>query len=552
MTVTDRKLGCGHWKAPVADEGVLVQPPTDRWGAILSGNIQYQKELRSRGGQLGEYDFQGRSFHALADQCREEILQAALSYTRSYRDLSGDPGRWRSSNPLIFAGHQPDLLHPGVWAKNFAIDTFAASQGGIAINLLIDADVPKSTSLKVPTGSAQQPILKKIAMDHLPVPVSYENWKITEESLFHSFGRRVATAIEPLVRDPWIDVYWQRVRERARSERGVGLCLAQARHQLEGEWGLSTLELPQSHFCETEAFRWFTAHLLAQLPRLHEIYNTSVAQYRRTYNLRSSTHPVSDLVEENGWLEAPFWIWDAQNPCRRRLLCRPQGDVLLLADGLGLEIPLALTPDGDADIAVSQLADASKSGIRIRTRALMTTMFVRLLCGDIFVHGIGGGKYDQVTDSIIHRFFDIDPPEYMVLSGTLRLQVARPPAPASSLGAINRELRDLKFNPDRFLSRNSGVTGSREWRGWVENKRHWVQTEQSIENANTRHQEITRSNEALQPFVADWSQQLRFQQKEATAQLRADAILSARDYAFCLFPKSQLMHYMLDILPHWL
>ena len=75
MTVTDRKLGCGHWKAPVADEGVLVQPPTDRWGAILSGNIQYQKELRSRGGQLGEYDFQGRSFHALADQCREEILQ---------------------------------------------------------------------------------------------------------------------------------------------------------------------------------------------------------------------------------------------------------------------------------------------------------------------------------------------------------------------------------------------------------------------------------------------------------------------------------------------
>ena len=30
----------------------------------------------------------------------------------------------------------------------------------------------------------------------------------------------------------------------------------------------------------------------------------------------------------------------------------------------------------------------------------MTTMFARLLLGDTFLHGIGGAKYDQVTDSM--------------------------------------------------------------------------------------------------------------------------------------------------------
>ena len=37
-------------------------------------------------------------------------------------------------------------------------------------------------------------------------------------------------------------------------------------------------------------------------------------------------------------------------------------------------------------------------GIRLRTRALTTTLFARYVLGDLFVHGIGGAKYDELGD----------------------------------------------------------------------------------------------------------------------------------------------------------
>jgi hypothetical protein len=265
--------------------------------------------------------------------------------------------------------------------------------------------------------------------------------------------------------------------------------------------------------------------------------------------LRSSAHPVPDLTEEKGWLEAPFWIWDAQNPRRRPLMCRPQSDQLLLTDGKGLELSLTLTPDGDANEAVGQLAAAAQAGIRIRTRALLTTMFTRLLCGDIFVHGIGGGNYDQVTDLIIRRFFGIDPPDYVVFSGTLRLPLPRSRETVSSLRAINGQLRDLKFNPDRHLLQAFNGSDEGSWQSWVQNKRRWIDTPQTTANARTRHLEIKRSNEALQPFVSESLRELQARQGETLEQIRANAILSARDYAFCLFPEEQLSHYLLDIMP---
>ena len=50
-------------------------------------------------------------------------------------------------------------------------------------------------------------------------------------------------------------------------------------------------------------------------------------------------------------------------------------------------------------------ATCPAAGIRLRTRALTTTMFARFLLGDLFVHGIGGAKYDELGDEIARGFF---------------------------------------------------------------------------------------------------------------------------------------------------
>ena len=51
---------------------------------------------------------------------------------------------------LIVTGHQPELFHPGVWVKNFALQGLARADGATALNLVVDYDTVKATVLRVP------------------------------------------------------------------------------------------------------------------------------------------------------------------------------------------------------------------------------------------------------------------------------------------------------------------------------------------------------------------------------------------------------------------
>jgi hypothetical protein len=91
----------------------------------------------------------------LAAEARHELLREALTYTRGYRDVDlDDRFSARGALPsLVLAGHQPELFHPGVWLKHFLLDRVARLNGAVAINLVVDSDTIKSSSMRVPTGS---------------------------------------------------------------------------------------------------------------------------------------------------------------------------------------------------------------------------------------------------------------------------------------------------------------------------------------------------------------------------------------------------------------
>ena len=75
-----------------------------------------------------------------------ELLAAARRWTGGLSRRAS----WRSEDPdgpIFLAGHQPELFHPGVWFKNFALGTLARRHGAAAVNLVIDSDTVKSTSL---------------------------------------------------------------------------------------------------------------------------------------------------------------------------------------------------------------------------------------------------------------------------------------------------------------------------------------------------------------------------------------------------------------------
>ena len=77
-------------------------------------------------------------------------------------------------------------------------------------------------------------------------------------------------------------------------------------------------------------------------------------------------------------------------------------------------------------------------------------MFARYVLGDLFIHGIGGAKYDELGDELAKDFFQFDPPRFLTLSLTQWLGLPDDPASIDRLRAVERTLRDLNWNPDRY------------------------------------------------------------------------------------------------------
>jgi hypothetical protein len=365
---------------------------------------------------------------------------------------------------------------------------------------------------------------------------------VIDREQFASFGRRVAERLAPLVSEPLVREYWPLVLERWRETANLGACLAQARHVLEGRWGLQTLEVPQSCICGTESFAWFAAYLLAHLPRFHRDYNEALREYRQAHKIRSPAQPVPDLAVEGPWLEAPFWVWTAERPQRRRLLARQSGRELLIADGQGWETRLAISPDADGRPGTEQLLDLGRRGVKIRSRAMITTLWARLVLGDLFLHGIGGAKYDEATDRLIERFFCLPAPGFVVISATLRLPVVRPAPLAERSADMRRQLRELTYHPERFLA--AGLPADGRIESLVAEKRRWITAPQTRENAAARWQAFCRLNEAMQPWLAPRRQQLTASLADATRAEQAEKILTWREYGFCLYPAELLQEFL--------
>jgi hypothetical protein len=528
-------------RAPREDGGAFVAPPFDDVGDLLQGN------LRQR--EVWDYDFQGRSLSDLAQESRRELVEEARRWTFQYREV--DSGRLGPSTPIFLAGHQPELFHPGVWFKSFALGALAHRHEALAVNLLIDGDTVKTASLHVPGGSVTEPHVAAVPLDQAGPIVPYEERRIVDRQTFADFGRHAAGQIAPLVSDPLVCTYWPMAVRRMDETDNLGACLAQSRHQLEGRWGLTTLEIPQSRVCAMPSHGWFVAHLLAQLPGLWRIYNEVVGEYRRANRIRSEAHPVPNLAVDGDWLEAPFWIWTADDPQRRRLFARHGRNTVVLSDRQALEIDLPLSPDANAARAVERLAEISQKGVKIRPRALLTTLWARLALADVFIHGIGGAKYDQVTDALIWRFFRLKPPGFLVVSATLRLPIARKRTTRRQVRSIDRRLRELTFRPECHIK---GVDRDRAACGetvaeLIAAKTRWIRTPQTRENARTRYQEIRRINEALQPWVAPMRERLLKERQRAGRAMKAEAVLGSREYGFCLFPEKTLRDFLFSLLP---
>ena len=224
-----------QYRAPTGDGQTLCAPPWNETSELLSSN---RAQLEARSGEL-----HGRSFLELAQAARAAVLTAAVAYTRSYADVEVAAD---SDRPLILTGHQPGFVHPGVWLKNFAAARLAKDAGGVAISLVIDSDLCRSTSIGVPTGGVEHPRGEQVAYDQMTAQVPYEERRIADLSTWQSFGSRTSKTIAPLVSDPLIHQWWPEAVGGGQAQGMLAPAMSQTRHQLELAWHAGSLEIPHA------------------------------------------------------------------------------------------------------------------------------------------------------------------------------------------------------------------------------------------------------------------------------------------------------------------
>ena len=464
----------------------------------------------------------------LQQQSRNELTECALAYSSQY--LSRCDAATTADPPIVMSGHQPELYHAGVWYKNFVLSELAQRTGAVAINLVVDSDLSNRHSFRIPDLDATPIRSHSIAIDKPSPAVPHEQRSIQDLSFLFALPSRIDDAFAgdgecSLVRSLWPEVI-EAYRKLAKSGPAptLGATIAAGRHRFEQSVGLKSLEVPVSQLCQTNAFAIFAAAIFDRADEFHQIYNHVLAQYRKVNRIRSNSHPVPKLDQADGWTEVPFWVSTSQTPGRQRLFIRNLADQIQLSDRQQLKQSL---PKSDFLSNFDRLTDL---GISIRPRALSTTMFCRLLMSDVFIHGVGGAKYDQLTDVICQRFFKYRLPDFLTVSATFRLPTQVSLVSKSDITQLQTRRRELNFHPERFLNANSSAPETLEL---VEQKRQWIASPEV--RSKQKHDAITNINQQLRAKLDPSDEQLENEIDDLVRQLEASDIANSREYSFCLF-----------------
>jgi hypothetical protein len=522
--------------APREDGGLLCQPAPDRLLEQARESAAWYRSL--------EQDWQGLSLSDLRAQARREVLEASA---RFHEKLGLElHARADDTAPWLMTGHQPELFHPGVWAKNIAVGVLGAGGQATAVNLIVDDDVPKSASIRVPCRIGEGLRGQGVAFQSRVPDTPFEDWRLEDREGFASFGARVSSALGDLIPDPMIRRYWPEVMARVNRTDRVGWLLAAGRHALEPSLGARSWEIPQSRVCETEAFAWFTCHILAHLERFREIHNETLEAYRLKYHIRSTHHPVPALGRRERWIEAPFWMWRVGQNRRKPVWARLIGCEVevRLADETEPVVRLPLCPGREASGAVRAIQRLAKQGVKLRSRALTTTLFARWLLSDLFVHGIGGAKYDELGDAISRGFYGVAPALYGTLSLTLWPGLPYEADLESRRDRLRIYLRDLEYHVD-VIYRESA---DRAVQQMIAEKRAAIAAVAGDRRARRlRWRELQRLNRELAARVADLRVEAVNELQNIEERMERQALARSRELSFVVHSEQRLERYFGDL-----
>jgi hypothetical protein len=383
---------------------ILIEPP-------VADAIGY---LRSRPQPDGRLDGHWRAIadsaqRGLANLLRHsdrikppatDVAGAAIPRHTLHSPASVPDDNNTAARPWIITGHQVEFYHAGVWAKVLLADTLAKKTGGTAVDILVDHDTVDHLGLALPQKDAVGNWSKSwhtwdyansIAADGLPAPSreAAASWSAGLLKSANESGMIPIDALQNFISKLQLSVAPDYVP-----------WLATARAAFERELGINVRHVRSSELCGNSAWLAFVITWISNAAQWAAIYNQAITDYRRQHHIKSPARPVPPLAVSTELIELPFWIYRRGTP-RERLTIQADGQTIIVPG----QPPVGVPPLGDDPLAAADALGGILAAreLCIRPRALTLTLYVRTFLSDLFIHGIGGAMYDEMTDQIANQ-----------------------------------------------------------------------------------------------------------------------------------------------------
>jgi hypothetical protein len=439
-------------------------PPYDEWAAILEANGAVAHALHKRVGE------------SVVRDARSQVMKAAAEYSSSLRAIAKRaciplPEESRDSKdvdpPIIMAGHQPVIYHPGILEKIACLQRLSATTQARAINVAIDTDEGDAGRIVWPLVQGDNLSLKAGTVG--TPGVLFRSQRVTEAS-------QVAGVFEQAQRDlaaSELPDAAQRVERVSRLYQALAHESMVAANTIVrwSESGQGYLEIPLSQLVELPAVRGVIQSIIDDREHFVATYNATLDEYRRAHKIKNPANPFPNMVVEPGLVELPLW--------------RIEGDS---------RQPLRIASEAFKDSFQASVAP----------RGSVVTMILRGLCSDLFIHGLGGGKYDQFVDRFAVEYWGAPLPRFVVASATRGLfseRVAR----YSRARDLRARYKEIISHTERFLGDGTFTVGEETGlRVWTEKRRELLRQLASVSSPEERSR-VTHAlndvNRSLRTFI---------------------------------------------------
>lgn len=281
--------------------------------------------------------------------------------------------KFDSAKPTLTTGHQAWFWHPGILAKDFAMAAACKRLDAQPIHLVVDHIANPALTIDVPVrrGDALHAEQLRLGDEDLAVGTGHRpplNRAQLAEAI-HRFRSGVEGEIAVDL-DRLLDLPPGFEHCKTLADSITAMQLHTARDGCPGVFVLRTSQLAR-----LTSFQSLVEQMLHEAQACVEAYNRAVAAVPAA--------GVAPLLVEPDRVELPLWVIDTQGTPDR-----------VFAD-LADTQPLLTRDDGTPIKPV--VTDAAEH-LPLAPKALTLTAFMRSTLCDLFIHGTGGGVYEQVTE----------------------------------------------------------------------------------------------------------------------------------------------------------